>query len=109
MTPPELLCKKLPLEFSYYFHYCTNLKFEDRPDYTTLKTYFANLLTSKMKIESEFVFDWFEEKKEEIKKEEDVGKTEAQNQYLSIEYEVKLNNFVGWQKRFIFVWIRQTK
>ena len=49
------------MEFSYYFHYCKNLKFEDRPDYTTLKCMFADLLASRIKIENEFVFDWFDE------------------------------------------------
>ena len=61
ITPPEILCKKMPMEFSYYFHYCKNLKFEDRPDYTTLKCMFADLLASRIKIENEFVFDWFDE------------------------------------------------
>lgn len=61
ITPPEILCKKMPMEFSYYFHYCKNLKFEDRPDYTTLKCLFADLLASRIKIENEFIFDWFDE------------------------------------------------
>ncbi len=61
-TPPELLCKKMPREFSYYFHYCKNLKFEDRPDYNSLKSMFAELLCSRMKIHNikELVYDWFD-------------------------------------------------
>ena len=62
-TPPELLCKKMPREFSYYFHYCKNLKFEDRPDYNSLKCMFAELLSSRMKINNikELIYDWFDE------------------------------------------------
>ena len=61
ITPPEILCKRMPMEFSYYFHYCKNLKFEDRPDYTTLKCLFADLLSSRIQLENEFVFDWFDD------------------------------------------------
>ena len=62
-TPPELLCKKMPREFSYYFHYCKNLKFEDRPDYNSLKSMFADLLMSRMKVNGikELIYDWFDE------------------------------------------------
>ncbi len=53
----------MPREFSYYFHYCKNLKFEDRPDYNSLKCMFAELLSSRMKINNikELVYDWFDE------------------------------------------------
>lgn len=49
------------MEFSYYFHYCKNLKFEDRPDYSTLKSLFYDLLMSQVQINNvmDFVFDWF--------------------------------------------------
>jgi hypothetical protein len=49
------------VEFSNYFHYCKNLKFEDRPDYSTLKRIFYDLLIGQFNISSttEFVFDWF--------------------------------------------------
>jgi serine/threonine protein kinase len=61
ITPPEILCKKMPVEFSYYFHYCRNLKFEDRPDYSTLKTLFADLLSTRINLKEEVMFDWFDE------------------------------------------------
>ncbi len=61
ITPPEILCKKMPMEFSYYFHYCRNLKFEDRPDYNMLKNLFLELLTSRINLKEEIVFDWFDE------------------------------------------------
>ena len=61
ITPPEILCKKMPIEFSYYFHYCRNLKFEDRPDYSTLKSLFADLLSTRINLKDEVMFDWFDE------------------------------------------------
>ncbi len=71
ITPPEILCKKMPFEFQYYFHYCRNLKFEDRPDYSMLKSVFAKLLFSKIKMGSIFVYDWFDDKKKKNKSEDD--------------------------------------
>ena len=61
ITPPEILCKKMPIEFSYYFHYCRNLKFEDRPDYNMLKKLFMDVLVSRINLKEEFLFDWFDE------------------------------------------------
>ena len=61
ITPPEILCKKMPVEFSYYFHYCRNLKFEDRPDYSTLKALFADLLSTRINLKEGVTFDWFDE------------------------------------------------
>ena len=61
ITPPEILCKKMPVEFSYYFHYCRNLKFEDRPDYNTLKSLFVDLLSTRINLKENVIFDWFDE------------------------------------------------
>ncbi len=61
ITPPEILCKKMPVEFSYYFHYCRNLKFEDRPDYNMIKGLFLELLSSRVNLKEEILFDWFDE------------------------------------------------
>jgi serine/threonine protein kinase len=73
VTPPEILCKQMPMEFSYYFHYCRNLKFEDRPDYSTLKSLFADLLSSRINLKEEVIFDWFdEENKYRQKKDEEL-------------------------------------
>ena len=49
------------MEFSFYFHYCKNLEFEDRPDCNTLKYLFADLLASRVNIEDEFIFDWLDD------------------------------------------------
>ena len=78
ITPPEILCKKMPSQFAYYFHYCRNLRFEDRPDYATLKTLFAELLYAKIKIGSVFTFDWFNDK-ELDKKENNEGNEDGGN------------------------------
>jgi casein kinase 1 len=50
------------VELAYYFHYCKNLKFEDRPDYNSLKGLLFDIIMSKETITSsppEFMFDWF--------------------------------------------------
>ena len=93
-TPPELLCKKMPREFSYYFHYCKNLKFEDRPDYNSLKSMFADLLMSRMKINGikELIYDWFDEENtyRERKKKEMISS--SNNKSEIIKYEEENNN-----------------
>jgi len=54
------------VEFAYYFHYCRNLKFEDRPDYLTLKSLFFDLLIKEHEGlgQPEFTFEWLEENKD---------------------------------------------
>ena len=54
------------MEFAYYFHYCRNLKYEDRPDYTTLKSLFFELLIKEHEGigQPEFTFEWFEDNKD---------------------------------------------
>ena len=93
-TPPELLCKKMPREFSYYFHYCKNLKFEDRPDYNSLKSMFADLLMSRMKINGikELIYDWFDEENtyRERKKKEMISSSNNKSEILK--YEEEQNN-----------------
>ena len=63
ITPPEILCKKLPRQFAFFFQYIRKLKFEERPDYNMIKSLFGDLFLSKVsvnKIET-FSFDWFKE------------------------------------------------
>ena len=96
-TPPELLCKKMPREFSYYFHYCKNLKFEDRPDYNSLKSMFADLLMSRMKLNGikELIYDWFDEENNyrERKKKEMISS--SNNKSEIIKYEEENNNNIN--------------
>ena len=90
-TPPELLCKKMPREFSYYFHYCKNLKFEDRPDYNSLKSMFADLLMSRMKLNGikELIYDWFDEENtyRERKKKEMISSSNNKSEIMKYEEE----------------------
>ena len=67
ITPPEILCKKLPRQFSFFFQYLRKLKFEERPDYNMLKCLFAELFLSKFDITKNemFSFDWFKENNQE--------------------------------------------
>ena len=95
-TPPELLCKKMPREFSYYFHYCKNLKFEDRPDYNSLKCMFAELLSSRMKINNikELIYDWFDEENayRERKKKEMISSSNNKSEINKCDEEMLLQN-----------------
>lgn len=63
ITPPEILCKKLPKQFSFIFQYIRKLKFEERPDYNMMKCLLADLLLSKMNLTktTTFTFDWFKD------------------------------------------------
>lgn len=36
-TPLDVLCRRLPAEFTTYLSYCRGLRFEDRPDYAYLR------------------------------------------------------------------------
>jgi serine/threonine protein kinase len=95
-TPPELLCKKMPREFSYYFHYCKNLKFEDRPDYNSLKSMFADLLLSRMKLNGikELIYDWFDEENtyRERKKKEMISSSNNKSEIIKYEEENNQGN-----------------
>ncbi len=64
------------MDFAYYFHYCKNLKFEDRPDYSSLKSLFFDLLMQQEQSNPmaypEFTFEWFEDAQEEKEEEGDL-------------------------------------
>ncbi len=65
------------MDFAYYFHYCKNLKFEDRPDYATLKSLFYDLIMQEENSNMnypEFTFDWYnDENNKEDKENEKFG------------------------------------
>ena len=84
ITPPEILCKKMPIEFSYYFHYCRNLKFEDRPDYNMIKNLFLELLSSRIDLKQKLLFDWFDEEN---------AYKEKKNQELNLSESGRLGDF----------------
>jgi len=52
-TPIDFLCKGFPTEFVTFLTYCRNLRFEDKPDYSYLKTLLKDLF-----IKSGFELDW---------------------------------------------------
>ncbi|KRW98299.1 Protein kinase-like domain [Pseudocohnilembus persalinus] len=57
ITPPEIFCKGLPIEFSIYFNYLKSLKFEEKPDYSYLRKMFLKLFVSK-KFKLDYIYDW---------------------------------------------------
>ena len=63
ITPPEILCKKLPKQFAFLFQYLRKLKFEERPDYNMLKCLFAEMFMTKFNLSKNevFTFDWFKD------------------------------------------------
>lgn len=56
-TPIDELCKGLPIEFVRYMHYCKNLQFEDKPDYTQLRKQFKDCY-ERNEFEKGFDYDW---------------------------------------------------
>ncbi|CAA6672813.1 unnamed protein product [Spirodela intermedia] len=56
-TSVEALCRGYPMEFTTYFHYCRNLRFEDKPDYPYLKRLFRDLFIREG-FQFDYVFDW---------------------------------------------------
>jgi len=78
------------------------LKYEDRPDYTTLKYLFYNLLIPDDNIYNEFVFDWFDENEDNKKDDEAIAansafdfKKTSNNQNLVT---IKIFNFIFFRK-----------
>ncbi len=56
-TPIEVLCKGLPSEFIAYMYYCRALQFEDKPDYSQLRTQFRECFR-RNHFDRGFVYDW---------------------------------------------------
>ncbi|CAA6662500.1 unnamed protein product [Spirodela intermedia] len=56
-TTKSVLCKNHPPEFISYFHYCRNLKFDDKPNYSYLKKLFRDLFI-RDGYQFDYVFDW---------------------------------------------------
>ena len=57
ITSIEKLCKDLPEEFANYLYYCRSLKFEERPDYVSLKKLFKDMII-RSNLEYDNVYDW---------------------------------------------------
>ncbi len=58
----EDLCRGTPEEFSKYMGYCKKLKFDETPDYAYVRKLFKGLF-DRMGFESDYLFDWFVQKK----------------------------------------------
>jgi len=57
-TPVEILCGDLPSEFAAYIHYCRDLNFDEKPDYSGLRQLFRNVFIRKG-FSEDYVFDWY--------------------------------------------------
>jgi len=57
MTKVEDLCKGYADEFVQYCNYCRSLKFEDKPDYSHLRSLFKELFKTQG-FEHDYKFDW---------------------------------------------------
>lgn len=55
--PIEHVCQGMPVEIANYLHYVRSLRFEDRPDYTGIRTIFKKLLI-KEGFEYDHIYDW---------------------------------------------------
>lgn len=60
-TQPEMLCKGLPTELMEYMKYVRSLKFEETPDYKSLKKLFVDLFFRVRRL-TNFEFDWVKQK-----------------------------------------------
>jgi serine/threonine protein kinase len=56
-TPVEVLCKGFPAEFATYLNFCRQLRFEDTPEYSYLRTLFRNLF-HREGYSYDYQFDW---------------------------------------------------
>ena len=56
-TPLEALCSDLPPEFVNLIKYSRGLRFEEKPDYATLRHQFTDLYT-RLDFENTQIFDW---------------------------------------------------
>ena len=60
MTKVEILCEGFPEEFAQYCSYCRTLRFEDKPDYSYLRSLFKNLFKS-LEYQYDYKYDWVKE------------------------------------------------
>jgi serine/threonine protein kinase len=73
---PAHLCEGMPSVFATYLHYCRNLKYNETPDYNSLRSWFADLAKNKGWTLSPREYDWLKStttqgREEEGEEEED--------------------------------------
>lgn len=56
-TSIETLCKGFPQELATYLTYVRNLRFDEKPDYSYLRTLLKDLFT-KSGFEMDYIYDW---------------------------------------------------
>ncbi|RZF43777.1 hypothetical protein LSTR_LSTR009200 [Laodelphax striatellus] len=56
-TPPEVLCKGFPAEFTMYLNYTRGLRFDEAPDYMYLRQLFRILFRT-LNHHYDYMFDW---------------------------------------------------
>lgn len=64
-TTVEQLVKGLPKEFGKYINNVRNLKFEEKPDYSTLRKYFQDV-AERMNYEHDYYYDWIVKKNSKV-------------------------------------------
>lgn len=74
-TSIEVLCKGYPVEFTKYLSTCRNLRFDERPNYATMRSMFKELF-NKSGYKYDYQYDWviLAEKKEKLDKKEEKNK-----------------------------------
>jgi casein kinase 1 len=56
-TSIDVLCKGYPVEFSKYLSQCRNLRFDERPDYSGMRTMFKELF-QRSGYKNDYQYDW---------------------------------------------------
>jgi casein kinase 1 len=71
-TSIEVLCKGYPVEFTKYLSQCRNLRFDERPQYGTMRNMFKDLF-QRNGYKYDYQYDWviLAEKKEKMEKREE--------------------------------------
>mmetsp|Transcript_18998 Transcript_18998/g.21295 ORF Transcript_18998/g.21295 Transcript_18998/m.21295 type:complete len:229 (+) Transcript_18998:250-936(+) len=64
-TTIDDLVKGLPKELGKYMHYCRDLKFEEKPDYTKLRKYLQDV-AERMNFEHDYYYDWIIKKNSKL-------------------------------------------
>lgn len=77
-TSIEVLCKGYPVEFTKYLSQTRNLRFDERPNYTSMRNMFKELF-QRNGYKYDYQYDWvvLAEKKEKLEKKEEKARDEV--------------------------------
>jgi len=73
LTKIEDLCRGFPDEFYQYCNYSRRLKFNEKPDYSYMRSLFKNLFKN-LQLDYDYAYDWTFLKGDEKKKKDDKKK-----------------------------------